>query len=171
MENKSSLFIRYMKYWYGIYGPLDEYKRSEVERIGNNAFFMTSVPMAFVMLIAIIVDNLYTASLAYIIILFGWIIIELTSNFYISKQLKKLKLQVYEVENTQIAIIRKRIWITSWIAGLIFSVLMTASLIMIYHEEVLSFYTLIEFIFLMVGMALITGFKRTRHIKTVKEND
>lgn len=38
MEKKTSLFFRYMKYWYGIYGPLDEYKRSEVERIGNNAF-------------------------------------------------------------------------------------------------------------------------------------
>ncbi|QYN53903.1 DUF3278 domain-containing protein [Lactobacillus panisapium] len=174
MEKKTSLFFRYMKYWYGIYGPLDEYKRSEVERIGNNAFFITFLPMNFVMILAIVVDNLqiaYKTTLAYIIMLFGWFMLELTTNFYISHQLKKLKLQIYEVENNQVANIKKKIWTTSWISGLFFGVLMTAVTNLITHQDLTSFYTLFEFLLFTAVMALANGFERTRHVKLVEDED
>lgn len=174
MDKKNSLFIRYMKYWYGIYGPLDEYKRSEIERIGNNAFFIVSFPMNFVMILAIVVDNLqiaYKNALAFIIMLFGWFILELTVDFYISHQLKKLKLQIYEVENNQVATIKKKIWTTSWISGLFFGVYMTALINIINQQDIGSFYTLFQFVFCTAGMALANGFERTRHIKVVEDEE
>lgn len=170
MEKKNSLFIRYMKYWYGIYGPLDEYRRSEVERIGNNAFFMTYFPMTFVMLLSIVVDNLHVAyktNLAYIIMLFGWLILELISNFYISHQLKELKLQVYEVDNDQIASVKKGIWIV----GLILGLLITVLFVIIFNQEILSFMTLIEFLILTIALSLISGFRRASYIKVVEDDE
>ena len=174
MEKKNSLFFRYMKYWYGIYGPLDEYKRSEVERIGNNAFFIVSLPMNFVMILAIAVGNLqiaYKTTLAYIIMLFGWFILELTADSYILHQLKKLKLQIYEVENSQVKNVKKKIWTTSWISGLFFGALMTAVTNVIIHQDFASFYTLFEFLLFTAVMALANGFERTRHIKVVEDED
>lgn len=174
MEKKNSLFFRYMKYWYGIYGPLDEYKRSEVERIGNNAFFIVSLPMNFVMILAIVVSNLqiaYKTTLVYIIMLFGWFILELTADSYILHQLKKFKLQIYEVENSQVKNVKKKIWTTSWISGLFFGVLMTAVSNVITHQDLTSFYTLFEFLLLTAVMALANGFERTRHIKLVEDED
>ncbi|WP_181398794.1 DUF3278 domain-containing protein [Apilactobacillus micheneri] len=40
MNNKESLFTKCIKRFYGITGPLDEYKRQEINRIGNNAFIV-----------------------------------------------------------------------------------------------------------------------------------
>lgn len=60
------------------------------------------------MILAILVGNLqiaYKTTLAYIIMLFGWFVLELTANFY---QLKKFKLQIYEVENNQVTNVRKK---------------------------------------------------------------
>lgn len=41
MNNKESLFTKYMMLFYGISGPLDEYKKQEMHRIGNNSFIVT----------------------------------------------------------------------------------------------------------------------------------
>ena len=40
MEAKETKFEKYMKFWYGISGPLDEQKRQVMNRIGNRAFFI-----------------------------------------------------------------------------------------------------------------------------------
>ncbi|WP_181399341.1 DUF3278 domain-containing protein [Apilactobacillus timberlakei] len=37
-KKKESLFTKYIKMFYGVSGPLDEYKRQEINRIGNNSF-------------------------------------------------------------------------------------------------------------------------------------
>lgn len=63
------------------------------------------------MILAILVGNLqiaYKTTLAYIIMLFGWFVLELTPNFYSLYQLKKFKLQIYEVENNQVTNVRKK---------------------------------------------------------------
>lgn len=63
------------------------------------------------MILAILVGNLqiaYKTTLAYIIMLFGWFVLELTANFYSLYQLKKFKLQIYEVENNQVTNVRKK---------------------------------------------------------------
>lgn len=64
------------------------------------------------MILAILVGNLqiaYKTTLAYIIMLFGWFVLELTANFYSLYQLKKFKLQIYEVENNQVTNVRKNL--------------------------------------------------------------
>lgn len=38
MKKRETLGVKVIKHFYGISGPLDEYKRQEVNRIGNNAF-------------------------------------------------------------------------------------------------------------------------------------
>ncbi|TPR42341.1 DUF3278 domain-containing protein [Apilactobacillus micheneri] len=40
MNNRESFFTKCIKRFYGITGPLDEYKRQEINRIGNNAFIV-----------------------------------------------------------------------------------------------------------------------------------
>lgn len=63
------------------------------------------------MILAILVGNLqiaYKTTLAYIIMLFGWFVLELTANFYSLYQLKKFKLQIYEVENNRVTNVRKK---------------------------------------------------------------
>ncbi|WEA88436.1 DUF3278 domain-containing protein [Lactobacillus gasseri] len=40
MKAKETRFEKYMKFWYGISGPLDEQKRQVMNQIGNRAFFI-----------------------------------------------------------------------------------------------------------------------------------
>lgn len=40
MKNKENFLTKCIKRFYGITGPLDEYKRQEINRIGNNSFII-----------------------------------------------------------------------------------------------------------------------------------
>ena len=44
-KKKVSLLDRYIKYWYGISGPLDEYKKAKIDQIGNKAFFIAMLTL------------------------------------------------------------------------------------------------------------------------------
>ncbi|UQS84668.1 DUF3278 domain-containing protein [Apilactobacillus apisilvae] len=53
MKNKESLFTKYLKMFYGISGPLDEYKTQTMNRIGNKSFIACWLYMAFLSLFLI----------------------------------------------------------------------------------------------------------------------
>lgn len=171
MEKKDSLFIRYMKYWYGIYGPLDEYKKSQMERIGNNAFFITFIPFDIIVGISIVILSLTgKKGLAYYFLLIGWLILWFITNRYIIHQCKKLELQVYEVEKDQVSKIKKRIWLTSILTGLCFGILLTIIFIAINNNPI-GISALCYFLVFTIGFVLIDGFNRTKRIKVAKDND
>lgn len=48
---------------------------------------------------------------------------------------------------------------------------MAAVINVIFEQNLTSFYTLFEFLFFIAGTALANGFKRTRHIKGVEDED
>ncbi|MCF7522908.1 DUF3278 domain-containing protein [Levilactobacillus brevis] len=58
MTNQENLWDKIVKHFYGISGNFDEYKRQEVNRIGNNAF-MISWP---ILLIAPVIAGFWAES-------------------------------------------------------------------------------------------------------------
>ncbi|WP_125605390.1 DUF3278 domain-containing protein [Lapidilactobacillus bayanensis] len=58
MKNKEDLMTKIIKRFYGISGVLDEYRRSQVEHIGNNAFML----LFWYMLLANFVAALFATS-------------------------------------------------------------------------------------------------------------
>ncbi len=108
-QSTTNLFMKYMKYWYGIEGNLDEYRQKELNRIGNNAFFFTYIPLDFVFLLFIVLWNLHQQQWAYIAFIFGFLLITMTVSGYINQQIKKLKLNVLEVEKAEYPAAKKRI--------------------------------------------------------------
>lgn len=58
MRDKENILTKMIKKAYDISGPLDEYKRSEINRIGNNAFMMLWFYLLFTNFCALLVMSL-----------------------------------------------------------------------------------------------------------------
>lgn len=58
MRDKESILTKMIKKAYDISGPLDEYKRSEINRIGNNAFMMLWLYLLFTSFCTLLVISL-----------------------------------------------------------------------------------------------------------------
>ena len=47
---KETISTKIIKWFYGIHGPLDEYRRNELNRIGNNiAIFLLSINLIYLL--------------------------------------------------------------------------------------------------------------------------
>lgn len=124
MEKKNSLFVRYMKYWYGITGPLDEHKRAEMEHIGNVAFFMMFLLIIPFFLASEIVFYNSTAANAYFVLSLGLGIAFIGACFYVMFASRKVQLTENEVKKSELPQAKKGAWIKGLISGLIWGICM-----------------------------------------------
>ncbi|MFW7433128.1 DUF3278 domain-containing protein [Vagococcus carniphilus] len=105
MKNKESLTVKMIKRMYGVSGVLDEYRRGEIDKIGNKAFMIlyTYMPLSAFLALLFIEKAPREA-------LFGLIGSNLMIYFlitgYIGIKTSKLKLMDIEVEKSDIKKIR-----------------------------------------------------------------
>lgn len=125
MKKNNSLVIRYMKYWYGITGPLDEHKRAEMEHIGNIAFFMMFLLMIPFFLISEFIFYNFNAKEAYFTLSLGVGVAILAACIYISFASHKVKLTENEVERSDLPKAKKAAYIRGLTGGLLWGIGMT----------------------------------------------
>ena len=85
---KETFTEKLIKRTYGISGPLDEYKRREIDRIGNQVFIILFYLMTFGNLIPVVLAYKYPqiVAIGYPIVVFG---ISMISALYVLSQTKK----------------------------------------------------------------------------------
>ena len=85
---KETFTEKLIKRTYGISEPLDEYKRREADRIGNQVFIILFYPMILVNFIPLVLANKYPEIVAfgYPLVIFA---ISMISAFYVLSQSKK----------------------------------------------------------------------------------
>lgn len=169
MEKKNSLFIRYMKFWYGINGPLDEHKRAEMEHVGNVAFFIMFLILIPVFLVSGIVYSRFSVEMAYWTLWIGIIFSFLAALVYVGIASKKAQLTEYEVEAADLAKAKKAAWIKGVICGIIWGLVM-----LIFNLPLSDHDFFVELLIWVIGgivfgvaMALFTISK----IKVIKDDD
>ncbi|TPR19345.1 DUF3278 domain-containing protein [Apilactobacillus timberlakei] len=98
MENKKkeSLFTKYLKMFYGVSGPLDEYKRQEINRIGNNSFIACWLYIATLSLFLIFYGTSHPQNAISIFIVANFVFLMILS-VYIIIATKRSKLTTNEV--------------------------------------------------------------------------
>lgn len=161
MEAKETRFEKYMKFWYGISGPLDEQKRQVMNQIGNRAF-----------LISLVLFSMYKADVAYLFLSGSFFVMLMAVNLYIMQQSRKARLTDNEVEKDELPEAKKAAWTKGMISGAIFGILM---LIL----EFLTSYSDGSWTWIMIPTCLISGvffgifmsLIAVHRIKVVKDED
>ena len=94
---KETLTEKLIKRTYGISGPLDEHKRREADRIGNQAFIVLFYLMIFVNLIPFVLAYKYPQIIAigYPLVIFG---ISMMTALYVVSQTKKTGITAIDPE-------------------------------------------------------------------------
>ena len=103
MKAKETRFEKYMKFWYGISGPLDEQKRQVMNRIGNRAFFIFFLGMDAAFLISLVLISFYGTNVAYIFLSGSFFVMLMIVSFYVIFQSKKFKLTDNEIEKNEVS--------------------------------------------------------------------
>lgn len=124
MKAKETRFEKYMKFWYGISGPLDEQKRQVMNRIGNRAFFIFFLGMDVAFLISLVLFSMYKADVAYLFLSGSFFVMLMAVNLYIMQQSRKARLTDNEVEKDELPEAKKAAWTKGMISGAIFGILM-----------------------------------------------
>ncbi|UQS85940.1 DUF3278 domain-containing protein (plasmid) [Nicoliella spurrieriana] len=100
MKNeRESLYVRYLKYFYGINGPLDEYRENEINKIGNHLFlvlFNYNVVSTLLIIIFAFNGNSFNA-LMWLIIANAVVIMIIV--FYASFKVQSLRLDRIDVDS------------------------------------------------------------------------
>lgn len=94
---KETFTEKLFKRTYGISGPLDEHKRREADRIGNQVFIILFYPMILVNFIPLVLANKYPEIVAfgYPLVIFA---ISMISAFYVLSQSKKTGITAIDPE-------------------------------------------------------------------------
>ena len=94
---KETFTEKLIKRTYGISGPLDEHKRREADRIGNQVFIILFYPMILVNFIPLVLANKYPEIVAfgYPLVIFA---ISMISAFYVLSQSKKTGITAIDPE-------------------------------------------------------------------------
>lgn len=172
MEAKETRFEKYMKFWYGISGPLDEQKRQVMNRIGNRAFFIFFLGMDAAFLISMVLFSMYKADVAYLFLSGSFFVMLLAVDLYIMQQSRKSQLTDNEVEKAEVPEAKKAAWTKGMMSGVLFGILM---LIL----EFLTTYSDVSCTWIMIPTCLISGMFfgifmsliAVHRIKVVKDED
>jgi hypothetical protein len=122
--NKEKLWIRMMKRFYGISGVLDEYRRSQVEHIGNNAFMVMFWYMLLSNLLATIFAYKYPEATLWVFIGCNLFFIIYVICGYIMIATSHLKLTENEVEPKDLVREKRKIIFKGIGLGVYFAVTM-----------------------------------------------
>ena len=127
MKAKETRFEKYMKFWYGISGPLDEQKRQVMNQIGNRAFFIFFLGMDVAFLISLVLFSMYKADVAYLFLSGSFFVMLMPVNLYIMQQSRKARLTDNEVEKDELPEAKKAAWTKGMISGICTETLSTLS--------------------------------------------
>lgn len=107
---KETAGTKIIKWFYGIHGPLDEYRRNEVNRIGNNiAIFLLSVNLILAFTATLVVLGTNNYELALDIVVDSLLFIIFATYAYICYELKRHHLADIDVEAKQVTRTKKKI--------------------------------------------------------------
>ncbi|MDT2814684.1 DUF3278 domain-containing protein [Vagococcus carniphilus] len=105
MKNKESLTVKMIKRMYGVSGVLDEYRRGEIDKIGNKAFMILYIYMPLSAFLALLFIEKAPREALFGLIGSNLMIYSLITG-YIGIKTSKLKLMDIEVEKSNIKKIR-----------------------------------------------------------------
>ena len=97
MNNKENLGTKIIKRFYGITGPLDEYRYQEITRIGNNAFIFLWVYLMISNLIALYVGLFYPEETLYVSIGLNIFVAVFGIGIYIILESKKVQINEEDI--------------------------------------------------------------------------
>ncbi|TPR40010.1 DUF3278 domain-containing protein [Apilactobacillus micheneri] len=97
-KQKESLYVKFIKYLYNINDNFDEYKKSQVNRIGNNSFIFLIVYFWLEsMAMCLVANSSLDLSIVLFIMLFSNLLILVIIFCYISSSISNLKLDQVDV--------------------------------------------------------------------------
>ncbi|MDM5047826.1 DUF3278 domain-containing protein [Levilactobacillus brevis] len=97
---KNGIFLRFIKKFYGLTGPLDEYRVKEVNRIGNNAFVLSFIYLFLSSVVVALLTVKFSASaLLPIYLLVNIIFISLVNGGYVFFEIHRLGLDKIDVSS------------------------------------------------------------------------
>lgn len=173
MNRRESLWLKFVRNWFGIDSKMDERQLSEVERIGNNAYVLLSLAEIIVLFISFCFIFTNQIPLAYWFLGLTTLIIILISNFYTTSALKKLQIFQVEITPDERPKAVRRIYLKSIIEGAMgfipcmigaalgSSIANSGNLV-----NVLSFWP--QGLFGSICISICTIIRKTRHLKVIK---
>lgn len=174
MENKkNSLLNRYISLWYGISGPVDEYKESQINRIGGKALPLCLEGIGIVIIISLFVSAIFNIKAAYYTVLVGFLVVELAVSGYVSHYVHKLHLDDNEIEAKDLPEAKKSAWLRGIRSGLYWGISM--SVIQIVMDQDFSTFNLWLNISVWFGSGILFGLMVVcillGRIKVVKDDE
>lgn len=122
MKVKESLLTKVIKRFYGISGVLDEYRRSQVEHIGNNAFILMFWYMLLSNFVAVLFAYKYPEVTVWALIGTNLFFLLNVICLYIIYTTSKIKLTENEVETKDIEKEKKKIVLNGIGSGIYFAI-------------------------------------------------
>lgn len=120
MEKKESIGVKVVKRFYGVNGVLDEYKRQEVNRIGNNSFMVLWGYMLLSSFVAFMVGLTHPTWALWILLVGNSVVGIFGIGLYIMSATISLDLGQVEVEKKHYEIEKQRMKKKGRSAGLFF---------------------------------------------------
>ncbi|WP_125587690.1 DUF3278 domain-containing protein [Companilactobacillus jidongensis] len=108
MKTRESFSTKFIKYFYGIDGELDEYRRSELNRIGNNAYMILFYYLLVSTIVVELVGRNNFQSLQNYLF-FNLLFLMLGSGMYTVIAIHKLKLNITDVSAMNYKDVRRMI--------------------------------------------------------------
>lgn len=178
MKSKESLFIRYMKYFHQISGPLDEYRKHEIERIGNNAFFFLYVGELLATIAVLFISQVIGIKAAFYILLgINIWVMPLAILSYISWSSKKAGISNNEIEISNVKQVKRKIVLRSIFSSIGWGLFMWIALALFdtWQDPQIDLFTNLRmtagfFTIFVIVMIAVTIFDKFRKIKTFKDD-
>ncbi|HCM90326.1 MULTISPECIES: DUF3278 domain-containing protein [Vagococcus] len=118
---KEKLGVRLIKRVYGISGVLDEYKRAEINRIGNNAFMFLWGYFLVANMIAVIAALNFNPEVVLWVLLITSFLMIIGIGLYMMYEVECAELANDEVEEKDFMVVKKKMKRNAILGGLFFS--------------------------------------------------
>lgn len=119
MKRRESLWLKFVRSWFGIDSRLDERQLAEVERIGNNAYIVFSLTEMIMLLISVCFAFTAQVALAYYFLVLATAIIILLLGGYTTFTLNRLQILRVEITPDERPKVVHRIYLKAVIEGLL----------------------------------------------------
>lgn len=124
MKNET-LNEKVIKWFYGIHGTLDEYRRNKVNRIGSNvAIILTLFNLALIIIAVLMINTTNNYELISNVLVVGLLFIIFAVGSYVIFKTHQLHLTDIEVEKKQIAKAKGHVVKRAFISGISFGICM-----------------------------------------------
>ncbi|WP_124057617.1 DUF3278 domain-containing protein [Vaginisenegalia massiliensis] len=124
MKQKETWSIKIMKHFYGIQGPLDEYRYQEINRIGNQAFMFLWAYLLIANMMAVFGALINPEVTLWIYIMVNSFVVIFGVSVYIIWQSKKSQVTEFELEEVNLPAIKKKMIRSTLIGSLLYGGLM-----------------------------------------------